>query len=223
MGSVDQFLSSKLDTKELLSRFEYLTFRENDATEFVRNSYGLEAETVLDPVLLLGRGQWLSICTIPKEKGYIFVYNLMNFVELKNFARECSEKLKLPIIYVNRNFIGDNLYRGCGKNASNLSPTEFLGFLANASLVITDSFHGTALSIKMHKDFYVRLNQKQNNTNSRITNLLTTCGLADRIISESTNICDFSLCDRFDDVETKLAPYVEKSIDILERICNSAS
>src|SRR5699024_106788 len=58
-------------------------------------------------------------------------------------------------------------------------PEEFLGFLKNARFLVTNSFHGVALSLLFEKQFFVYEN---GGVMSRIDGLLKQTGLLDRKI-----------------------------------------
>lgn len=60
-----------------------------------------------------------------------------------------------------------------------LSPQDFVGYIANADMVITTSFHATAFSLILNKPFYV-LNFKKRN--ERICNLLEEVNAIDRFV-----------------------------------------
>ena len=62
-------------------------------------------------------------------------------------------------------------------------PSEFLYLFANASLVLTNSFHGTAFSINFNKNFYTVVSAHKDN-NSRQQSLLALLGLENRILRE---------------------------------------
>ena len=59
-------------------------------------------------------------------------------------------------------------------------PLEFIHYIAHAEMVVADSFHATAFSIIMNKDFHVfyRLSNI-----SRMVDLLDSLGIRDRINS----------------------------------------
>ena len=72
-------------------------------------------------------------------------------------------------------------------------PQEFLGYIANADMVITDSFHGTAFSILMGtKNFYTYI-APNNRRGSRIRNLLETYGLSHHTLDTKLNESFFQL------------------------------
>lgn len=58
--------------------------------------------------------------------------------------------------------------------ASGVGPAQFLGLINGAEYIITNSFHGIALSINLHKNFYV---EYSSDTNSRLINIIDTFNL----------------------------------------------
>lgn len=64
------------------------------------------------------------------------------------------------------------------------SPCEFLGYIRNASYVVTNSFHATAFSIIFHREFYSEIGLKRN---GRIKNILNLTGLQDHAINRGIN------------------------------------
>lgn len=69
-----------------------------------------------------------------------------------------------------------------------VGPSEFLSLVKYAEHVYTDSFHGTVFSILFHKQFTVfeRAHKAGKvSMNSRITDLLKTFGLSDRLSNDA--------------------------------------
>ena len=64
-------------------------------------------------------------------------------------------------------------------------PLEFVNRIRNASLVITDSFHGTVFAIIYRKDFYTLSRGK---ISIRMQDLLTRLGLMSRFIGNDSNV-----------------------------------
>ena len=70
----------------------------------------------------------------------------------------------------------------------NVSPMAFIKLLYNAKLICTDSFHATALSINMNKNFIELLRFDENDTkskNSRIKNILNHYELNERLYQDN--------------------------------------
>ena len=96
------------------------------------------------------------------------------------------------------------------KKFGHASPTEFVELIKNAQHVITDSFHGLALSINFKKDFNVFLPKKRS---ERLVNLLKITNLQNRIIEEGAPFNYEHI--NYLDVDKMLVPFVESSRDFL--------
>lgn len=68
-------------------------------------------------------------------------------------------------------------------NINNAGPLDFLSLIDNAACVVASSFHATAFSVILEKEFYT-FNLKGYNNSSRMLDFLSTIGLQDRMNSE---------------------------------------
>lgn len=155
-----------------LSKFKFISVRERSGVDICFNM-GFKVEHVLDPTLLLLKNDYLDIFDIrsnPYKKPYIFLYLLGNksMVDF-NYLKQYADDNGLDIVFVpSQNF-----------KAEFLRPTyptieEWLSFIANADLVITNSFHGTVFSILFERLFYtVFLKGGDTQMNERIISLFT--------------------------------------------------
>ena len=211
------FMEFGNDAIKHIKNFTNISLREEEGVTFLKK-YGIRSTLVLDPVLLINANEWRRIIkkkSMPKAR-YIFVYQLKPDLNFITYLNELSSKTGLKI------FILPYLYP-CKRDARrlknkkilyDLSPNDFLYFLSNAEVVVTDSFHGTALSIALNKDFYVSLDKSKNNTNSRMVNLLNICGLNDRIVDFGLSPAVINKIDYLE-VERKLDSYREISSTFL--------
>lgn len=174
------------DYIKALKEFNELSFREEQAAEFVSELLGNIYETVLDPVLLVDADFWKQFKK-EKKDDYIFVYNLGNLKSLIEIVHKFAKTTGLQVVVANKDVKGDFLLRKY-KDASSISPADFVSAIANAKYVITDSFHGTAFSVLLHKDFYSVVDVRKGNTSSRLYSLLKKVGLESRIISEQRDV-----------------------------------
>ena len=71
-------------------------------------------------------------------------------------------------------------FHGGHKVIKDMGPSKFMGILKNAKCVITNSFHGTALSIIFNINFYVVLPEIRQD---RLLNLLHEYHLENRIVN----------------------------------------
>lgn len=169
--------------RPLLETFVSLSVREPHGARILQDKFGLHAEVVCDPTVLLTRSEWeeLIFQRDPKECPYALCYFLTynkKYIELvKTYCRLHSLKMKLLV--VSPDFVGvadEDVYTG---------PTGFLEEIAGADVVFTDSFHGTIFSLIFEKDFltFKRFDDSSSiSQNSRVEHLLTSVCLVDRLV-----------------------------------------
>lgn len=97
-------------------------------------------------------------------------------------AYKIKKKFGYKIVSVNDN----GMLPYADRNISDASPLEFLSLINNAKVVVSNSFHATAFSIILNKDFYTYPVLRHNNE-SRMIDLLNEFGLIERY--RSTFIC----------------------------------
>lgn len=165
--------------KDDLSKFKALSVREDGAVDFLKK-LGLYSKKHIDPVFLLNSKQWNSLAKMPNLSDYVLVYSLEENKDMVNFAKQMASQRKLRIITVldsKKKKINGMLV------ASYKSPQEFLGLISKASVVVTNSFHGTAFSIIFKKEFYTFLQNKEGAPNLRLVDLLKDFNLLSRLVS----------------------------------------
>lgn len=165
--------------KHGLRNFQRISCREESGTEFVKSvQNGGECQTVIDPVFLISREEWGQFALTPEIGDYILVYQQSITGTVVEVARQLAKENHLKIIFIPFP-IGKIAF---GKYKTNYSPQEWLGLIQNAEYVVTDSFHGTALSIILNKDFFVSTRGIGPKTSGRIHGLLAKMHLQDRYI-----------------------------------------
>ena len=185
---------SKLDKKDvpeikrLLSRYNYMSVREQTGVNIIKNQLGLKNAIQLnDPTLAFDGDWWRKLKTKNKIKGkYILIYNLNNNPDFDKYAEEAANRTGLK------------LYRFCtrydqirknGKSILVPEVQDFITLIDDAELVITDSFHATALSANLETNFISLLPSKYS---SRITDFTKMVGLYNRV---AKSYDDFSPLD----------------------------
>ena len=181
----------KLDDEELtlikdrLSTYKAVSVRERSAVDIL-NSIGIDSTLVLDPTLMLNKEQWLKVAGERIEpKPYLLIYTPYNIVDeelIYRQARKSAEKYGLKIITFSwthrKNKYADETYRYA-------RPEEFLSLMYYADFVVTNSFHGTAFSINLNKQFVV---YQPSAFSTRIISLIDLVGLQSRLVNDSTDI-----------------------------------
>lgn len=169
---------------EYLRDFSHISVREKSGIHIVRDLSGKEAKLVLDPTLLLSPSVWNEIALPPKYKCkyilcYFLNYTFNAFPYVDDLAEFISKETGFPLIHVARppqKLINKNSFFKV-----DASPGEFLGLVANAELVLTTSFHGTAFAINYNKPVYAVV-QNRMAKDSRLIDLMQAVGLSSRIL-----------------------------------------
>lgn len=156
------------EVKRELEKFTALSVRENTAVEILNNTFGLEAVQLLDPTLGYGKFEHLILNDTPVEHIYPFLLNTGS-AAIKR-AELIAKETDTP------------LFKHTSYTATfEYSPRHWLTNIHNAKYVITDSFHGLALSIIFHKHFFVFCADPKKFT--RLQSLLQLIGHEERFVT----------------------------------------
>lgn len=179
-GSYEFSSSEQHKIKEYLSTFSDLALRERNTSEYISELLDNKpVTTVIDPTLMLNKTQWHELVQWeqePSPEPYIFVYTLQKDDFVKNMINQIAEILKLKVIAIDQSpFLGYH----CDTHYKDADPTLYLKLIAEASFVVTNSFHGTAFSVNFGIPF---VSLKPESGTNRIQNFLASVGLEDRLL-----------------------------------------
>lgn len=161
--------------------FDALSCRESVGAEYLSAITNKIVPTVVDPTLLLTKQQWFNVAIKPNYKyKYIFIYDLNGAENLVKIAQKIRDVTDYKIVCLTGKV--QKFYK-VDKQIYDAGPSEWLGWIANAEFVVTDSFHGTVLSTIFEKQFFSYIAVPQ--TSSRIRNLLTNLSLQNRIVENN--------------------------------------
>lgn len=178
--------SQKEYYRQHLQGFDAISMRELQGSAIVSELLSKPVETVLDPTILITPEEWREIFSIEDTPNNAIVIYLRSYrpyvIQLaKEMARRhgikkiiyiCSE-----VTYAFKDLEVDYRF--------DVSAPEFVSLFANASFVITNSFHGTAFAVNLGRHFFTVVNDRMK-TSSRFYSLLEQVGLLDRICKEGT-------------------------------------
>lgn len=198
-------------------RFSDISVREDVSVDILRKvDNQIIAKGVLDPTLLLEKRMIENVVYQPvrPKENYIACYYLgrKDALKFKKAVKQLAGKFNLDVYYINANY-GIASY---GKNViSNYGPKEFLGFLKNARLVCTNSFHATALSIRFNIPF---LSFENSVKDTRKVDLLRRLGIVNRLVEnfDISNIETYELPQI--DFEERLDVYRNVSLDFFDAL-----
>ena len=138
--------------KELLNKFSSISVRESEGVKICNENFEVNSDLVLDPTLLIeDYSELIGNINIKKN---LAGYKLNSDKKWRDFLKYIAEKKELTIVDLfptKISFLG-NLG---GFNRKFLDVPLWLKNIAEASFVVTDSFHGTIFSILFKKNFIV--------------------------------------------------------------------
>lgn len=202
----------KKEIKQAIDKFDGLAVREKAGQEIINNLTDKESIVVLDPTLIIDRKYWIKLAeqaSIKKSK-YVFVYTITYDKDLLLFAKKIAGNDK-TVIYVGP--ISRDLPKGI-KCIKNCGPEEWLAYIKQSVYVVTNAFHGIALSLAMQKQVYIGFppGVKAEN-NDRIYNIVEKFGLQNRLYKEFTRLENMS----YEQINDKMNHERKYSLEYLEK------
>ena len=197
-----------------LNQFDHISVRESFAKKQLQQHIEKEIKVLADPTLLLDRDYWWdelaskSTYANTKEKYIVTYFAGGNKAAHREIIKQYSEKLKLPVWTIQ---YSNYTWKESNKKILGATAEDFVALIANAELVITDSFHGTAFSLNMGSNF-VSLTNKANPV--RVKELLEKMDLLDRIDMKP----EFYKEVDYTEVGDRLDAFRQDSISWLENI-----
>lgn len=204
--------AEKPTVRELLGSYDAISVREADGLKILQDLGFSDAVHVLDPTLAVDTETWLAISQrrVVREK-YILIYQLCNNSEFDRYAVRLAKKKGLKLI---RLCIRYDQLRKPGHGIV-LPPVEdFVSLVRHAEYVLTDSFHCTAFSIMLHKQF---VSFYPNRYASRLKSILELTGLRDRLLDDYTDIDAVDRTVSYDGIDAVLAAERKKTMDYLRK------
>ena len=174
----------KIKYTKLVNDFSMLSVREKNAQLLLQTITDKPVELLLDPTLLLPKSDWEALAgDEPLIKGkYIFYYAFTYADNPNRIVKKLSEKYNMPVYIVDANaWAMRRMFMDGFKLAPQFGPKAFLNLIKYSELVLTTSFHGTALSVAMEKRFWFIKTPMLNPRDDRAITLLNQLGLFDRL------------------------------------------
>ncbi len=214
----NSFSKEELDTlSEKIKDFCFIGLREQSTVELLKPFASAPIYHVVDPVLLLRKKDYISICGDKPliSEPYLLMYLTAKSEKLTKTVEYISKKLNLKVVHVS----GFSKKCECDYFMKSIGPDELLNLVVYADFVLSSSFHATLFSLLFEKQFCTFL--PESGTNTRIEDLLSFYGLSDRIIhdvseiSRVDGIIDYSL------VTPKLESFSEQSRRMIKEAVES--
>ena len=168
------------EVEQRIKAFDAVSVREKSLQLALQEHCGVSATVCLDPTLLVDAAAFDKIAVRPEEQDYVFLFNVIDDPAASRFARCLATRLGSAVVI--RGQAKPQLKSRRDKLVTlkeAMSPEEFLGYIKYARCIVANSFHAIALSIVFQKDCYALKSRRS----GRVEGLLSSLGLADRIVS----------------------------------------
>lgn len=148
-NGVPRFLHSRY--REWLDRIPHLSVRDSSGREIIADLTGREVPIVADPTLLAGRTLWDPMIAgrqLPWDAPYAVQFSIGRpGPEEEEWVRRHVAESGLKLV---------DLHALDREEFADLDPIGFVAAVANADLVITDSFHAGAFALSYRRPLVIR-------------------------------------------------------------------
>ena len=167
MGLFDEISS-------LLKKIQKISVRDKNSFDVVCFLTGIKPELNVDPVLIFDYTQYMPEQRISENFLLVYTYpERMNDKDLILAVRKFANKRGLKIISIGH-------YFSWVDNVVTPTPFEVLAYFRDANYIVTDTFHGSVMSIKYNKLFCTIVRDMNSN---KLNFLLSQFGLKNRIVN----------------------------------------
>ena len=193
--------------KKLMGAFDAVGVREASAGEALA-SIGVNAQVVADPVFLLRREDWLELAGSAESASGKVVWYAVNGYGRKGIGEYIASH-------------AGSLEQGVVRLDSATGVTGWVGAVASASLVLTDSFHCACFAMIFGRPFAVLVSKGPKS--ARVRNLLEGLGLAGRMFESPASMPPVSELERpldqaemrrrLEAMRSELASFLRRSLE----------
>lgn len=207
MADIEHYGVKKEITKALES-MQAISVRDDNSYTIVEKLTGEKPLRHVDPVLMFDYSPYIKPVT---AQDYIIVYTYPNRIKdkkevkaIKTFARKHNKKLVSIGFY----------FPWCDETVIP-DPFEVLGYIKQADYIVTDTFHGSVMSLKLNRPFaaIVRPSNRQ-----KMTSLLSQFRLENHVVDDMDDLeKKLSLSSDYDFVNAELQKERVRSLDYLKK------
>lgn len=183
----EKLVTAEVDEKvsTWLGSFNSLSVRDENSKKIIKKLANKSPEKHVDPVIAYDFIKKESLPNVNTKNPYLLLYGYTGrfsreeCVEITKFANEHN----LEILCIGGIQNGGSAFRFI-----NCSPLEVISYFQNAQYVITDTFHGTILSVIAHKSFVTIVRKSGYGNVEKILDLLKILELTERQLLSLENI-----------------------------------
>lgn len=190
--------AEKRKFKKWLSSYDAISVRETTAQKFLEKLTGKDVACVADPTFLLDQDLWKAMAAEPEIDNYILVFTLGYENRIVDYALGLSKESNKKLVVLGMEQPSPDGYIA----VTDATAQQWLGYIANADMVITDSFHCTVFSIILQAKRFFTYISPWSERGSRIVDLFSRFGLEE-------NLLDIQLTQSYETLE-KIVPVHDK-------------
>lgn len=176
-----------------LRGWDRYSVREDSAADILSDLLDISPTICCDPTLLLSKDQWNAVRKHNlHRRPYILIYRVgVDNTALLDYAEKLAKLKHMDVLTLSSSMYYDHVI-GFQERArgfhhwGHAAPDQWLGLFAEASYVLTDSFHGLVFSIINHKQFLLI-------PNFRAEGLMRRLGIENRSLSDDLSAIDAPL------------------------------
>lgn len=207
-------------SRKLIKKFNAVSVREESGVFLCKEKFGVDAEVVADPTLLIDKSIYETIAATSIDwlnNGKIFCYFLDNNATKKEIVRYVENYTGLAAFYCMPQVepTPDNIEK-FGSECVFPPVSCWLKSFMEAEIVLTDSFHGAIFSIIFNRPMWIVGNVQRGM--ARFNSLLKTFDLQDRLISSETyKDVQWDKSINWEEVNNKKNAFVNASLNFLDK------
>ncbi len=155
-----------------LKRFDHISVREFEGVDVLKNIFGVNGTQVMDPVFLIDKSKYDQIIkeSDKTEQNFVAYYMIANNKEKMNVVKMAQKKYRIQAIDIKKD----------------LPVEDWLYYIKNCKILITDSFHATCFATIYNKHF-IAINVCDRKT-TRIETLLKITNMENRFLNKPSDI-----------------------------------
>jgi len=194
--------------KDSLNSFNFISVRENEGIEILKDIFGIKAEYLIDPVFILDKKHFDGIAAASKTdfSGKIASYMFYENEEHKKAYEFLSKKYNAEI---------ESIY---GKN---MRTEDWLQAVKSSKFLITNSFHGMSFALIFNKPFICL--QDKTGASSRFESIFKVLGIENQCADLNDvykKDCIFKI--DYEKVNEHIENERQKGLELIKKALNSS-
>lgn len=165
--------------KYLLNNFSSISVRDENSLQIVKGLTGNIPIKNIDPVLLYDFKDEIPDSIPHTNTDYMIIYTYTNRLRDKEEVKAIKKYAQSQ----NLKIIAMADYFDWADEIVTPNPFEVMAYIRDANCIVTDTFHGTVMSIKFNKQFVTFVRESNNN---KLSGLLRQFNLENRIVEDIT-------------------------------------